>query len=433
VRALPRPKRLARYVLVRATQALLSPVRLALVRHARAQQPAAERGRPDPVLMMLVNAWGMGGTIRVTYNLAGWLASTHDVEILSLVRRREKPFFELPRGVAITALNDERPGAKPPELGFLRPLLTRLPSILIHAADRASAESNLWVDLMLARRLRGQAGFLIGTRPGLNLIAADVSSPSLVAVGQEHMHLHAHPWPLRRAMARKYRKLDGLGVLTEGDRVSYESLLGASTAGVRLMSIPNTVRGISGERADLAAKGVLAAGRLNPQKGFDLLVEAYARVADVHPDWRLRICGKGEQHEELGRLVQARGLESAIALPGPRDLSQEMARSAILVLSSRWEGFPLVLLEAMSYGMAVVAFDCPTGPAELIDDHENGLLVPAGDVGGLGNAILELVEDEELRRRCAAGAVETARSYTMEAIGPRWEGFLAELARARQT
>ena len=95
-----------------------------------------------------------------------------------------------------------------------------------------------------------------------------------------------------------------------------------------------------------------------------------------------------------------------------------MAQASVYALSSRFEGFPLVLVEAMSKGMACVAFDCPTGPADIIDDHRNGLLVPAKDVEGLTAALMEMVEDEELRRRCGDAAIETAREYTMAAIGP---------------
>jgi glycosyltransferase involved in cell wall biosynthesis len=108
-----------------------------------------------------------------------------------------------------------------------------------------------------------------------------------------------------------------------------------------------------------------------------------------------------------------------------------MATSSIFVLSSRFEGFPLVLLEAMSKGLGIVAFDCPTGPADIVDDHRNGILVPAADVAGLARGIIELIEDDALRRRCAAAAVETAHRYTMEQVGPQWNALLDELRAAR--
>ena len=111
-----------------------------------------------------------------------------------------------------------------------------------------------------------------------------------------------------------------------------------------------------------------------------------------------------------------------MTIEGPaEDIGADMAEASVFVLSSRFEGFPLILLEAMSKGMGIVSFDCPTGPADIVDDHRNGLLVPHEDVEGLSRAIRELVEDEELRRRTAAAAIETAQQYTIEEIGPQWE------------
>jgi glycosyltransferase involved in cell wall biosynthesis len=112
---------------------------------------------------------------------------------------------------------------------------------------------------------------------------------------------------------------------------------------------------------------------------------------------------------------------------GAKKLPLRMQQSAIFALSSRFEGFPLILLEAMGAGMGVVAFDCPTGPSDVVDDHRNGLLIPPRDVDAFAAGLREMIEDDELRRRCAAAAVETAHDYTMEAIGPRWVELLDEL------
>jgi glycosyltransferase involved in cell wall biosynthesis len=379
------------------------------------------------VFILLGSAWGVGGTIRASHNLAAHLSKTYDVELLSVMRRAEEPFFEFPPGVKVTALDDQRPGATPRRLRLVRKLLSRRPSVLIHPADRAAETCNLWVDLQLVRRLRGQTGFLIGTRPGFNLIAADLSPPGLITIGQEHMHLSSHNRPLRRAIKRRYRKLGAVAVLTDKDKREYEDFLDSR---VPLARIPNAAE-IGGPRADLEARTILAAGRLTRQKGFDMLIPAFGRVAEAHPDWRLRICGRGHLREDLERLVDEQGLSHLVELPGPQDLAREMAEASIFVLSSRFEGFPVALLEAMSKGMAVVSFDCPTGPAEVLDDHRNGILVPPRQVDALAACILELVEDFELRRRCGAAAFETAQSYRMDSIGPRWDTLLAELEQAR--
>jgi glycosyltransferase involved in cell wall biosynthesis len=251
----------------------------------------------------------------------------------------------------------------------------------------------------------------------------------MVTVGLEQMHHHHHVKPLRQAMRRLYKRLDAFVVLTERDMETYGAMLEGE---VRLVRIPNTAREMPGPKADLASRTVLAAGRLTPQKGFDLLIPAWAKIAGDHPDWRLRICGRGTQEEELRALVAEHGLEDVVTLPGPQDMSVEMAEASIFALSSRFEGFPLILLEAMSKAMAVVAFDCPTGPGDIIDDHENGLLVPEKDVDALAAALSEMMADEDLRRHCAPRAAQTAHEYTMEVVGPQWDALFGELRGARQ-
>jgi glycosyltransferase involved in cell wall biosynthesis len=411
-----RPKRAARRVL-----------RSLLLRYVRAA-PDADR-RPK-VFILLVSAWGMGGTIRAAINLAGYLAADNDVEILSTYRRREEPYFAFGDGVQVTALDDERSGATPLLLRPVRALLRRVPTALYHGADIRHHNHSLWTDVRLVRRLRRSRGHLIATRPGLNILAADLAVPGLVSVGVEQMNLRSHAKGLRKAMIRRYRKLDGLAVLTNEDMQDYERAFNGGAP--PMWRIPNTVRDIEPPHADLGARRILAAGRYTSQKGYDMLIGAFAPVAAAHPDWELKLCGRGVWTEKLTRMVEELGLTDRVTLAGPtEDVPGEMAQASIYVLSSRYEGFPLVLIEAMSKGMAVVAFDCPTGPADIVDDHRNGILVPPKDVEGLTAGLMEMVEDEELRRRCGAAAVETARGYTMSAVGPRWDEMLQELSRRR--
>ena len=426
MKRLPRP--LVRLLLL-VKRAVLRVVRSALVRYVRVRPDDGEEpGRK--VFILLVSAWGMGGTIRAAINLAGYLADHHDVEIISSYRRRDHPYFAFDPRVKVTALDDERPGAVPRHIRPLRAVLRRIPSALYNPADIRKHNHNLWTDVQLLRRLRRQRGFLIASRPGLNMLAADLGAPGLVTVGVEQMNLRSHRNPLRKRMLNRYRRLDGLAVLTDQDRAEYQQALDGGAP--PMWRIPNTVRDIEPPQADLSAKRIFAAGRHTPQKGYDMLIPAFAPIAAKHPDWELRICGRGQRTAELQAKIDELGLNDRVTLAEPsEDIPGEMAQASIYVLSSRYEGFPLVLIEAMSKGMAVVAFDCPTGPADIVDDHRNGLLVPARDVEGLTAAMLEMVEDEDLRRRCGAAAIETAREYTMAAVGPQWDDMLQALLRER--
>jgi glycosyltransferase involved in cell wall biosynthesis len=411
----------------RPKRAVRRALRSLLLRYVRA---APRDDRPPKIFILLVSAWGMGGTIRAAINLAGYLAADNDVEILSTYRRREEPYFAFGEGVKVTALDDQRPGATPLLLRPVRALLRRVPSALYHPADIRHHNHSLWTDVRLVRRLRRARGHLIATRPGLNILAADLAVPGLVTVGVEQMNLRSHAKGLRRAMIRRYRRLDGLAVLTSEDMEHYERAFDGGAP--PMWRIPNTVRDIEPPQADLSAKRIFAAGRYTSQKGYDMLIPAFAPVAAKHPDWELKLCGRGVWTEKLTRMVEELGLTDRVTLAGPTDdVPGEMAQASIYVLSSRYEGFPLVLIEAMSKGMAVVAFDCPTGPADIVVDHQNGILVPPKDVEGLSAALMEMVEDEELRRRCGAAAVETARGYTMSAVGPRWDEMLQQLSQRR--
>jgi glycosyltransferase involved in cell wall biosynthesis len=403
----------------RAKNLLARAIRGTLLRIVR--RPPRESDERT-LIIVLWTAWNMGGTIRAAFNLAEYMrARGWKVEIISGYRDRDEPFFgAFPEGVPVFDLDDRR------KQGLVRRLLRERASFLMPATDRAVASFNLWTDIQLVRHLRGRAGVLVGTRPGVNLMLARLQAPGLRTIGLEQMNLSKHGRKLRKSMRTHYPKLDALVVLTEQDRDAYRELLDGS---VELHRIPNTVRPLPGPKADLGAKTVYAAGRFRYQKGFELLIPAWEATAKAHPDWTLRLRGRGHLESRYRGLIEQLGLEGSVVIEGPaEDIGADMAEASVFVLSSRFEGFPLILLEAMSKGMGVVSFDCPTGPADIVDDHRNGLLVPHEDVEGLSRAIRELVEDEELRRRAAAAAIETAQDYTIEAIGPMWVELLEALS-----
>jgi glycosyltransferase involved in cell wall biosynthesis len=405
----------------RSLRAVARLIRAMLVRYARARPRGGAASGDAPVTILTVSGWGKGGTTRAVLNLAGYLVGRREVEIISLWRTRDEPFFAHPDGVPVRALDDLRPGHR---ARGLKGLLNRVPSVLVHPADDWATSFSLLTDIRLVRRLRRRTGFLITTRPSLNLAAALLRPPGMKLIGCEQMHLQAHDAQLREEMRRLYPRLDSFVVLTEGALRDYDAHLGGRPALVR---IPNSAREL-GALSDLGARRVLAAGRLHPQKGFDWLIEAWARIEANHGDWTLRICGEGEERAALEAQVAGHGLER-VEMPGAcSDMEHEMSRASVFALSSRFEGFPLVLCEAMSKGMAPVSFDCPTGPAEMIEDGENGLIVGLGDVDALAAALARMIGDEELRRRCGTAAAVTGRDFKMDVIGPMWDELFTRLS-----
>jgi glycosyltransferase involved in cell wall biosynthesis len=398
---------------------LLGPFAVALHRLAlglAARLPRGTAGRDDgPVRFLLLHAWGMGGTIRATLTVAGHLAAGREVEVVSVVRRRKAPFF--PFAAPVRALDDRRGGG----------LLAQLPSLLVHPDDYAYPWCSLRTDIVLLRWLRSlDGGVLVTTRPAFNLLAARLAPRGVITVGQEHQHFGAHRPRLTADVRRHYGGLDALTVLTEGDRRDYgRALAGAPT---RVERIPNPLAPGGGPVSAQERPLVVAAGRLGTQKGFDLLIAAFAQVASRRPDWRLQIYGSGPQRDRLQAAIEARGLEGAVMLMGrSRDLGAALAEASIFALSSRFEGFGMVIVEAMSHGLPVVSFDCPRGPSDIVTDGVDGLLVPAEDVDALAAGLLALIEDPARRRRMAAAALAGARAYDVAAVAPRLERLLVGL------
>jgi glycosyltransferase involved in cell wall biosynthesis len=374
------------------------------------------------VRVLLQNAHGTGGTIRTVLNLCGHLARDHDIEIVSALRRSRRPFFAIPLGVTVTYA-DDRFAAKGPAAR----LLARLPSVLTPVDEASFRQMSLWTDVCLVRALYASpADVVIGTRPSLVLLAAELAPRGTVVIGQDHMSLGSYRPALRRQVVRRYRRLTALAVLTEAARADYERALAGS--GVRVVRIPNAAPPLPGRPSRREDRVVLAAGRLVANKGFDTLIRAFAPIAADHPGWTLRIFGRGARRDALRALIAELGLDGRAELrPVTRDLHAEMARASIYALSSRREGMPMVIIEAMGMGLAVVSFDCPHGPAELITHGRDGLLVPPGDTAALTAALRELITDRALRDRLGDEAAVSARAHDLEHIGPRWSRLISDL------
>jgi glycosyltransferase involved in cell wall biosynthesis len=386
------------------------------------------------IRFLLMNGWTVGGTVRTTFTMAGELARRgHDVEIISVYRFREdEPAIQLPPGVRLRCLTDlsdptkQRIAAGRDPVSRLRHWLMSRPSKLITSNDYRHENFNWLTDINLLRFLASvDDGILISTRPGLNLLVARLARTHVVRVGQDHVNLQSYLPSLRELMKMFYPRLDLVTALTPATARKYRRMLEKK---VRVMCFPNAVPDLNGVRSKLDAKVVVAAGRLTRQKGFDRLLPAWRELAQQYPDWKLEIYGEGREHDALQEQIDELGIGTSARLAGfTPHLHEELARASLYVMTSREEGFPMVLIEAMGAGLPVVSVDCKTGPREIITEGVDGHLVPEEDQPALVAAMSDLMADADKRRSFGDAARHVIERYDATVIADRWEAVLAGL------
>ncbi|MFE2630146.1 glycosyltransferase family 4 protein [Streptomyces sp. NPDC059374] len=377
------------------------------------------------ISFLLHNAYGIGGTITTTFNLAQALADRHEVEIVSVLRHREHPNHTLDPRVALRPLVDLRQEKEHP--------LHLRPARVFPVAEYRYHQYSELTDQRIAEALATtDAEVVIGTRPGLNVHVARQAPAHVLRVGQEHLTLDNHPPRLRTTLRRAYRRLDVVTTVTEADAAAYRRKM--RLPGVRVEALPNSVPDPVLPPADGTAKVIVAAGRLVPVKRYDLLIEAFAPVAAAHPDWQLRIYGKGEEHTRLRRLIERLGLHNnALLMGAAAPMEAEWVKGSIGATAANFEPFGMTIVEAMRCGLPVVSTDCPYGPAEIIEDGADGRLVPVGDRDALTAALLDLVGDDELRRRMGRTALSNASRFGPVPVVEQAERLIEAAATARRT
>ena len=215
---------------------------------------------------------------------------------------------------------------------------------------------------------------------------------------------------------RIVRRFDKFVVLTNEDKGYWGGL-------PNIEVIPNAGIHVSKNYSEVKNKRVIAVGRLDYQKGFDRLIQAWKLVQHTgrFSDWKLDIFGQGEWREMLQQMIDKQGLQNTVKINPPTNaILNEYVHSSLLVMSSNYEGFGMVLVEAMSCGVPVISFDCKCGPKDIIQPGINGLLVPNGDIQALADAMMKVMEDEAYRKMLSLNARKVVDTYSEQAVMAQW-------------
>jgi glycosyltransferase involved in cell wall biosynthesis len=353
-------------------------------------------------IALVISALGAGGAERVIVTVANeWVARGRTVTLLTFEPPGTRPYYALDPRVTLRQLNVVGTGRR--RLG-IRQTVNRI--LALRRALRA-----VQPDVVVSFLAKINIVTLLATRGlGLGVVISDHNN---------HERQAASPvWRVLRE--RLYGWADRLVAPSQGVLATMPT----ATAG-RGHVIPNSV--------DLppfsARRGIgrilVAVGRLDEQKGFDLLLPAFARVAGGHPDWRLVIWGEGTDRPQLEALRDRLGLADRVGLPGLTGRPGQWVEDATLfVLSSRFEGFGIVITEAMAAGVPVIVTDCPWGPSEIVTHGVDGWLVPPEDVAALAEGLDLLMGDEALRTRLAEVARQSVKRFDRESVMALWDDLV---------
>jgi len=366
-------------------------------------------------ILLLMHSLSAGGAERAACTLANfWAASGRDVNIVTLTPV-SADFYPLDRRVGRISL--DLAGASHHALHGLWQNVKRVVALR-----------------RLLRSLRPDIALAMMSTPNVLLALASLWLPALQTIGSERCYPpHAALGRLWHVLRRTlYGRLSAMVALT-GECAHW---IETHTSASRVVVIPNAIawplpdnppRRSLPRLCQPQRKLLLAVGRLEPVKNFDALIRAFARLARAFPDWDLIILGEGPERARLASTIRCMGLVQRVALPGVAgNVAYWYGEADLFALTSRSEGFPNALAEAMAHGVPAVSVDCNTGPRDIIRHGIDGLLVPPDDIAALSDALARVMGDATLRGQLASRSVEARERFSVAKIGQMWETlFLA--------
>ena len=369
-----------------------------------------------------------GGADRVITNKANWLAEHgYDVMIITDTQLGREPVYPLSPKVVLHDLSIDFSR----EYGHVLPVRAWWYFVLMRQYRRKLTE------VLMKRR-----SDVVITTLGRDLDFLTKINDGSVKIGESHIarrfsrnfHLMEQKGGLHQFIAKIWRKkqerdvsrLNALVLLTQADAASWQGV-------TRTYVIPNPTPFYPVASSSCESHKAICVGRLNEQKGYEYLIDAWAIASRRHPDWVLNVYGSGEIKEQLQDRIKERGVQDKLFIHDPvNNIVEKYLESSLYIMSSRFEGFPMVLLEAMSCGLPCVSFNCPNGAKDLIQDGRNGFLVEYLNVTQLAESICRLIEDSSLRKQFGESAKEDVQKYLPDSIMIFWTELFKSICKEQQ-
>lgn len=358
-----------------------------------------------------------GGIEKQTISFANELSKKYNVEIISAYSMKKDPAYEVNSKISIKYLINDEPNRKE----FKKAVKSKNPFKIIKQGFKAVKILYLKNALMVRAIKKIDSDFVLSTRIEYAKMLSRYAPKSVVTMTQEHLHDDSKKYIKR--IKKSFKNLDYLIVLGPGSRENYSKWL-KDNKKIKIVEIPNMLEEIPKESSLLNGNKLIAIGRLHPVKDFETLIHVFYKVQKQIQTATLTIVGGGDEYEKLKNLTMDLGIQDKVEITGmasKEQVKEYLLNSDIYVMTSLTECFPMVLLEAASCGLPLIAFDVPVGPRAIIKEDEDGYLIANRNQDEMAKKIIDLLNDREKLSKLGEKAKEQSFCYIPSKIMKKWD------------